>query len=109
MSESVADVLKRVRERLSDRRRWTRHTYARAGRRRVYWSDPDATRWCLVGAVCIEAQLLLPDDPWQDALNAVRDCAPVRDLASFNDAKETTHADVLRVLDCAIERAEVKS
>jgi hypothetical protein len=69
----------------------------------------DACQWCLEGALYAAAGTF-PATPFDwdvyAAWSIVRTCAPTDAVYAFNDALETTHEEVLAVLDCAIARAE---
>ena len=111
MADSVHDILVRVRERLSDPERWTKYTLAR----RPFYEDlvpcsvgdSGATCWCLAGAVMAETMATSS----AVAINAIHECLPAYlqkrngGIVEFNDGARRKHADILRVLDCAIAKA----
>lgn len=107
-----SEVLTRAKARIATPERWTKGTYARdeSGEPADSYSAR-AVCWCMLGAVfadvidgiAIEHAICLPH-PIEDALKAANG-GEVR-FAHFNDAPETTHADVLAVLDRAIAFAK---
>lgn len=100
---SALKVLVSVRELLSDEKRWTRRWYARdAAGVGVGSRDKHAVCWCLVGAMRKSPIGKLHQEVGLDLLRSV----VYGPIAGFNDDPKTTHADVLRVLDAAIERAK---
>lgn len=109
MAEPTSEVLRRVRARLSDPARWTQGTEARnAMGRHVDPEDPDATCWCMLGAVKVEVGAGIGCDEeasrrFYEAKAVLR--AHGGDVVTFNDAG--THADVLALLDRAIAAPEV--
>lgn len=110
--KSTIEILRSMRELLSDERRWTRFCLARAAdNSEISCMSNGATCWCLVGAMCRQTDsLLLPTA--QAALEMLWDSVKARhpafhqrtgrNLSTFNDDPGTTHADVLGVLDHAI-------
>ena len=92
-----------MRELLSDPKRWTKGANARnAAGQSTCAGNSDAKCWCLAGAAirtgnyegCMRAiKKLTPDDRHLDG------------AVLFNDDPTTTHSDILRVLDAAIEGA----
>lgn len=103
---TTIEILAATRELLSDEKRWTKNYVARdeIGRAVDHFA-PEAVSWCLLGA-CYKANEGRSDDPeaWA-ARNFLTDVAS-GSFVEFNDYHTTTHADVLRVLDRAIERAQ---
>ncbi len=98
------DVLRAARETLSSPERWTKGSAGKnALGQKIASYSTDAVCWCLFGAVA------RTEAPWQeqhDALTLLCDAigGPV---VGFNDAKATTHADVVRVLDTAIKLGDI--
>lgn len=106
-------ILKEVRDLLSDPARWTRGTAAR--NRHGYSVDVTedcATRWCLIGAI---TKVCASHNNGHKAYLAKRAAvyrvmeASLRSLnhkeitlIDFNDVEETTHADILKLLDSTI-------
>jgi len=88
-------LLTKVRELLSDPARWTQGTAARnVEGRHVTSTDPNATCWCLMGAVWKHAPFI-----GFDAMNSLLSNGG---NATFNDARTTTHSDILSYLDSRI-------
>lgn len=112
---SAVEVLTTVREALSDPERWYQHEswpgesagimeLDRLGREKL---GERAERACLIGA-CSLAKGHYDMGRWKDAPEelwaAVREHGGLT-IADFNDDPSTTHADILNVLDRAIELA----
>ncbi|MGE0278316.1 MAG: hypothetical protein AB7R40_23215 [Nitrospiraceae bacterium] len=101
-------VLRKMRELLSDPKRWTKGADARRTKRSRNESglsalDKDATCWCLLGAAskCTGG---VEDGYGLVALNtAILETHIGHGIISFNDSKRTRHSHVLKVLDRAIE------
>lgn len=128
----LADVLRMARSRIEKPENWTKGAFARKGTAGASHAvDPnslDATCFCMVGAVL--SVLGLPFVPMpgdsragllyaeyvtaRKALAYAREQAyPLREwekyntrLSDFNDGEVTSHADVLRVFDMAIQTTE---
>lgn len=111
--DPVTAVLVRARARIAEKRRWTRHTLARDGRRfECPAPHPVAVRWCAVGALQAECTTVTPTlRGWHFALNdrllrAARDrleqAVGGRDVTVVNDRRG--HAAVLAMYDEAIRR-----
>lgn len=108
---SVVEELKQVRDWLSDENHWTKGHYGFANGMPIIAMNAEAT--CLVGA----CQKVIGDfdQGWDLARNVIscidRDIQSLSldgKLLKFNDSPETTHSDIMRVLDCAIEKEELK-
>lgn len=99
--QSVKETLERVRELLSDRKRWTKGTYARTGNNRdVDVFDPKAAKFCILGAIRRVNGTYTQEAA--DAFDSLTDDDP----AGFNDKRGTTHTDLLAVIDKAIAAAD---
>lgn len=102
---AAVDVLRSMKARLSTPTKWARGASARDKHGiKCHPTQERAVCWCLLGA------LGLAGEPGGDRLNAaliLHDVLPeeFNTIPQFNDAKKTTHADVLSVLDKAIEQA----
>jgi hypothetical protein len=99
-----------VRALLEDERAWIKGTDAvDANDNQVAGWNSRAVRWCLLGACDTEARPI----PVINFLSRILDTHPAfaplgyARIVEFNDAEETTHADVLRLIDVAIEQAEL--
>ena len=95
-------IIQRAREIISDERRWCRGSYARgkAGIS-VAVNDPDARRYCAMGALIVAASELCSDDAAASSL--ARDIAkivsPTGSLVFVND--HYGHSAVLSLFDVA--------
>lgn len=100
-------ILKDARQLLADPKHWSKGAYARTqyGLLSIAVSSPKAACFCLIGAIkrvggteqsdevyCL-ASIIAPTVVLPNAV----------DVIDFNDATSTTHADVLALLDKAIE------
>ena len=106
------EILEGVRELLSDERRWCKGAFARNkdGAKLRYGSDEGARRWDIGGAVDHVAS-----GGYEDGGHALRliddeedlppDTPEAGPITAFNDLESTTHADMLGLLDRAIERS----
>lgn len=100
---TTRDILSRARELLEDPIRWTKGDWARRpDGTGVSFRDEHAVRFCLGGAVRLVAGR--DDDPKLDAI-VLLDRLTGGHLPRFNDAETTTHADMLALIDKAIEVA----
>jgi hypothetical protein len=99
---TTLDVLKDVRELLSDPNHWTKGAYARDARDNFREPRaPDAVKFCLLGALA-----RFDASEYEPALSrlavGVQRRGQNATLAQFNDA--SSHEDVLALLDEAIAR-----
>lgn len=98
---TTLEILVAARELLSDKKHWTRGDLAHdVDGAAVDPRSKNAVCWCVIGAVqkfSLGYQC--------DALNRIHN-AVGESGSEFNDYHTTTHADVLRVLDAAIEKAK---
>lgn len=62
------------------------------------WSPSAAIRYVLLG--CEFQQHF---DSWRDAMHALDDACPMATISYYNDREKTSHADILKVFDKAIE------
>jgi len=104
---AILEVLRDARESISDPARWTQCVDARTETgKAVRFDDPDAVRWCLMGAVWRSAQKLnKPYRVWDASYQSLKDAA--RRLKMFYILPTTIndvvgHAAVLNLLDEAI-------
>lgn len=96
-------VLVAARELLSDEKRWTKGNLAHdVDGDDVRPRSKHAVCWCVMGAV---QKFSLGTWHQGGALNRIHGVVG-GSIPEFNDAPTTTHADVLRVLDAAIEKAK---
>ncbi len=102
-------TLRNVRDLLNDPHRWTRGSVARAADdAETHPRSRNAVSWCLVGA----AEHCAPDRTsyWaarSALLDEVARQHPGAGIPRFNDT--ATHAEVLALLDAAIQRAAISS
>ena len=104
------DVLKRARALIADSRCWTKSTFARnALGEPVPSKHPTACKWCGGGAIkAISTSDCAERDGCRRHLEAALSSQWAnRTFAQFNDAPETTHADVLACYDRAIANLSV--
>jgi hypothetical protein len=120
----VVPILLAVRERLSDPKRWVKGTQAGVRARNgviPLWKVRNPSRhncWCLSAAI----SLAVPEQPaggdtWtelrsdveRELLLTLDEMAPGHAWTAcyqFNDCAETTHADVLRLIDATLSRLQ---
>lgn len=113
----VLDELRELRKLLEDPRRWTKGTFARNIEGfEVSASNPDAVCWCLEGAIAkiVGDEIAASDEGsifYTPLFNVIAACLSTAEIegsgiAGFNDAEDTTHQDVLNLLDGALEYVE---
>lgn len=101
MSQLKTD-LQQVRDLLADPKRWTQGSYARdADGNPLSYRHPDAVCLCLDGAV-IEIAGDTEGARYTEMQAHLEAQNDGNNYANFNDAEDTTHADVLAFLDKAI-------
>lgn len=106
---TVVDVLKRMRTLL--RKGWSQGNYAHtaSGYRCAVWS-PGAASFCLIGAhrrAVIELQTAFGNA--QQSLKLIANCAKVDGefgIYGYNDAKGRKKSEIIKVVSCAIEKAQ---
>lgn len=112
-AKTVTALLKRVRKRLSDPRRWIKGHVAVAGNGRdVHARHPGARRWDLLGALWAGPATPIPLVLYaRDVIESAINDPPVSGwngttigigISSWNDSTLRTHGDVLAALDKAI-------
>lgn len=118
-------VYKRAREIITPEASWSKGSYAKSGDRSVsltLWDqkkdgeilNPEATCFCALGAIRAAGMELYNDDSTFGFTFHALECVPEQyrdsgyqaDVVSFNDAAETTHAQVLAMFDCVIGKME---
>lgn len=101
---TTIEILVAARALLSDEKRWTRGDLAHdIDGAAVDPRSKNAVCWCVIGAV---QKFSLGHQC--DALNRIHNVVGGSG-SEFNDYLTTTHADVLRVLDAAIEKATAEA
>jgi hypothetical protein len=114
----VVKALREAREKINTPDKWTKGVYARAAdggdAENLDWDEVDENAmwrsdpvcFCALGA--IGARENGPDYYSDEVFNALRLALPnpYEETATFNDAPETTHADIMALFDRAIAAAE---
>lgn len=100
-------LLRAIRERLSSPHRWTKGALARTSSGKATGVETaEASCWCLQGALfaeCSSSELDSAEDSVRRALhNTITAYTAFTNLAFFNDALDTTHKDVLAVIDLTL-------
>ena len=102
---TVKQLLEQTRAKIEDPAHWVKGDYAKNAEGSVVTPyDSDACCWCLDGALRAVA-IPQPRYPLVATDLLLRQASQARGFAShlcFNDAPQTTHADVLQLLDDAI-------
>jgi hypothetical protein len=106
---STAEVLRAARKRITPRAAWAVGAAARDAKgRKVRVDSPDATCWCLGGALELASGAPRKRTGLKFVLAGIRSVGScIRSVAGFNDT--STHDLVLAALDRAIELAENQS
>jgi hypothetical protein len=103
---STADILREARALIDTPEKWTQDAEARdADGNEVLYNDPSATCFCAIGAMSRAADEYSPSRETRILRRAVFGDV-WRPIPSWNDAPETSHADVLEAFDRAITLAE---
>lgn len=107
MTNSAAEILVNARRLLAKRGGWTQRTEARLSSGEPTLSeDPDATSFCLLGAV----YRFMSDTPHAEAnraWGAIKDATGARDsygIVNWNDRPKRRKREVLAVIDEAIAK-----
>ena len=99
---TTLEGLRALRELLAVPERWCQRAFARCADgvpiQAHWWTDVQAVRWNIAGAIGKGPRNVSPFRV-HEALDNVLD----RDCDTWNDAPERTHADVLALIDAAIE------
>lgn len=99
---TVKEVLIAARKRIEKEENWCKGSAA-TDANGVIAPYEVATRFCLFGAVEAAGGTPIRDGVWESLKEA---CLPWYGPIGYNDATETTHADVLTVMDKAIASCE---
>lgn len=104
---TLKEDVQMLREFLTPPARWTKEYMARDNHNNYnLWNDKTAVKWHIIGAIrlldiySVELSLLLTDcipDEQPDNRSS---------FVAYNDAPNVTHADILALLDRAIEKAD---
>lgn len=113
-AQEVLDTLVAARKILENPLHWTKRVFARnINNRDVSATDPTATCFCVIGAICKAADVDTQGPMESHVLDAASglvarqlDLAYYYSVSVFNDLPSTTHADILKTLDAAIEDAK---
>lgn len=110
------EVLKAVRKLIEDPKNWIKGNWATNGRGRVTPSaSPKAKRWDLAGAFNQVNSKLTKEDlsAWFYARQFVRAVIFAEfgdyEIIEFNDDPEVTHAQVLKIIDLAVDQMELNN
>ena len=101
--ERTKQVITDTKQLLSDPERWTKNTSARDVNGNMVAAKDDAARcWCLYGAVSAKT------DNFGEAaivIDKLHEYLPdgYKSSVGFNDGRETTHKDLIGLLDRALE------
>jgi hypothetical protein len=111
MKQSVENTLVDLRNLLDDPHHWTQGEAAkRTDGREVSPEDPWAVCWCVMGGVSRVTKGHDTMDWYNGAIGAISDTLKsngfTNGIAAWNDDKRRTHADVIAILDLAIERVK---
>lgn len=103
---TVLEALEQARKLISERKHWTQRTYARTAYGRPLDNPRDwrACKWCLDGALIKVTNETGPYNAIWDILNRLT--GPYVTPIGYNDAH--THAEVIALLDRAIEAERAK-
>ncbi|MDB5542846.1 MAG: hypothetical protein JWQ89_4573 [Devosia sp.] len=110
MSESTVTCLRAVRARLATPDKWTKGALARkADGNAVNPHDQDAVCWCLSGAMLVEAEELGEGSisGFENVIyRTTHEITGSFDYVLWQDRDNRTHAEVLALIDRAIQLAE---
>ena len=107
------DVLRATKELLKDPKNWTQGKSARdVNSVPCEPSSPQATCWCLTGAAYkVSASLFNKSnfsENWLEALHLLQQVVPGGWIGPWNDAKDRTHAEVLNMIDLALDQEPIE-
>ena len=106
-NEQKVEYLKEVRKVIATPKQWTREKCAINAKKESVPSDSEeATCWCIYGAVNKVSYEFQENQKIKLMLNAEANKLGFTTAPQFNDHPSTTHADVLKLIDNAIETAE---
>ena len=106
IKERYIEIITDTKQLLSDPERWTKGAYARYGRdgKQIWPKEELAKCFCLGGAVIKLTSNASECNAITDVLNIqIRRGKKYYTLPQFNDAPETTHEDIIGLLDKALE------
>ena len=121
------NILKATREIVSDPANWTQGALSRdSNGARTNILDPRTTCYCTLGALTkamtdrvMAVKKLVPEDCYPELadqydvhfneITAFLDKLAGDDIVNFNDDPDTTHADVINLLDLAVDTVEERT
>ena len=110
----TAFILSRALFLIKDPKNWTKDAEARdENNKAVLTSDPRAVKYCLLGALTKSAHdLKIPRERKQARITIEKILVNEKpgysqDISIFNDHEETTHEDVICVIQTAIQTAKM--
>ena len=111
--DRTKDILVKARSLIGNEECWVKGSLAEDHHgEEMYPTNPYACRWCLEGAIIKAADLdgyEVKDNiptPLEITVRVLHGTGFIGFLDDFNDAEDTTHKDVLDLLDKAIEAAD---
>ena len=112
----VLELLEKGKQRIASPDKWIKGMTASTAEGKYAIDMRDAVKWCAVGTINHEGRLhqLFPSDVYildqaqYEAISLLGQMVPEWpldsvDIVSFNDHEDTTHEDVMRVYDEAIQ------
>jgi hypothetical protein len=117
VSAEAVELLRKARALIEDPDRWGKGWYCidAEGRRLHDDEDPPGCKRCMAGALRYAAGIRMELDyppgnntaalaaATRAARRVIKTLSPYESISDFNDDETTTHADVLKVVDLAIE------
>lgn len=108
--ETVKSILQSARELIADPAHWTQSAFARdVNGNDCVSNDPEAVCFCALGALNKAANYYDSKKNatlYFKAKAALRDMIYPHNISMFNDRFDRTHAEILRLFDDAIAKAE---
>lgn len=104
---TTKEVLEKAKAIIADPFHWTKGAFARNshGTTVIDVTSEDACSFCALGAL---VRVMENETDYNHARDILELCVGDKNfpnVPAFNDASETTHADILALFDCAIEEA----
>lgn len=100
-----ADVLRRAKELISNRRNWLQHTLMTDAKGNEVSEGPDARKFCAIGALCQAEYELNYRGGARNGPYHRLEMAMDADIVGFNNARGRKHKDILKRFDEAIAAA----
>lgn len=101
----LVDVLKSTKARIQDPKNWIQGYYI-AKDNDPNCRESEANQWCAIGSLCREANGISTRNSIWDLLTKVAKEMGKETISQVND--QMTHADVMKMFDLAIEKAEAQ-